>query len=85
MITQKVSRSKLAEILTETNGEQFTAIFKKANGENRTLRGKLFEPKPTMGRSIVEDLDLPEDNRIRLVDHRTLESLVIKDTQYVLR
>ena len=85
MIIEKVSKTRLSNILEETNGEQFTAVFTKANGEKRTLRGKLFEPRSTMGRSVVEDFDLPEDNRIRLVDHRTLESLVVKDTQYVLR
>ena len=85
MIVEKVSKTKLADVLTETNGEQFTAVFKKANGQSRTLRGKLFEPKPTMGRSIVEDLDLPEGERIRLVDHRTLESVIVNDKKYVLR
>lgn len=82
---QKVSKTELAEKLVESYGRPFTVVFEKADGEVRTLRGRLLSSESILGRSIVEDLDQPDGKRIRLVDHRTLSSLVIDNIKFVLK
>lgn len=82
---QKVSKTELAEKLVESYGRPFTVVFEKADGEVRTLRGRLLSSDSILGRSTVEDLDQPDGKRIRLVDHRTLSSLVIDNIKFVLK
>lgn len=82
---QKVSKTELAEKLVESYGRPFTVVFEKADGEVRTLRGRLLSSESILGRSTVEDLDQPDGKRIRLVDHRTLSSLVIDNIKFVLK
>lgn len=56
------------------------------SGEERTLVGYLVNSEPKMGRSTVVDLTVPTDkHRLRLVDHRTIKSLVLKNVLYVLK
>ncbi len=83
--TQKVSKTELAEKLVESYGRPFTVTFEKANGKERVLRGRLLSSESILGRSTVEDLDKPDGDRIRLVDHRTLSSLVIDNIKFVLK
>lgn len=56
-------------------------------GDQRTLVGFLVNCEPTLGRSRVVDLDLPRDapDRTRLVDHRSIESIVIERVKYVVK
>lgn len=82
---QKVSKTELAQKLVESYGRPFTVVFEKADGEIRTLRGRLLSSESILGRSTVEDLDQPDGKRIRLVDHRTLSSLVIDNIKFVLK
>jgi hypothetical protein len=81
-----VSKTKLAEILVNSHNLPFTVVFDKENGEERTLRGRLVHPEPLLGRSKVEDLDLPKtEHRLRLVDHRTIKSLTVNGVKYTLK
>lgn len=84
---KKVSRTEMAHILTNAGDSVFTAVFEKVGGEMRTLTGRLLESENLMGRSNVEDLELPttEKNKLRQVDHRTLQSLILKDVKYVIK
>ncbi|PSF37826.1 hypothetical protein C7H19_07530 [Aphanothece hegewaldii CCALA 016] len=55
-------------------------------GEERTLVGYLLKVEPKMGRSTVIDIECPvERNRIRLVDHRTINWLILRNVKYVVQ
>jgi hypothetical protein len=91
-VEKKVTRTEMASILSESFNMPFTAVFDKAKGEERTLRGKLVKVEALMGRARVIDFDLPyeigEDNptsRQRLVDFRTLKSLIVGGVKYTLK
>lgn len=89
--TIKATKTKLAEILSTSYNRPFTCKFVKQPekpgeiGEERTLRGKLIETEPLMGRSKVEDLDVRENYRFRLIDHRTILELVVDGVKWVLK
>ena len=52
-------------------------------GEHRSLVGYLVASEPTLGRSKVVDLDIPTGEPAeRLVDHRTLRSIIIRGVKY---
>ena len=42
------------------------------DGENTTIIGHLVKSEQHMGRSLIIDLEAPEDNCFRQVDHRTI-------------
>ena len=55
-------------------------------GEERTLIGYLSKVELKVGRSTVIDLELPKDKyRIRQVDHRTINWLILKNVKYVVK
>ena len=83
--TEKTPLTKIAERLTASYNVAFEVKFKKANGEDRVLRGRLLGAEPVLGRSYVEDLDIDKDDpkgRKRLVDHRTLQYLIVDGVKY---
>lgn len=82
---EKISKTKLAEILIHSPNKPFTVCFDKTNGSERVLRGRLIAPEPLLGRSTVEDLDVTGKNRLRLVDHRTLKWMVVDGVKYVVK
>ncbi len=52
-------------------------------GQERRLVGYLVSSEPKLGRSVVVDLEVPEDSHnIRLVDHRTVTALILKNVRY---
>lgn len=83
----KVTKTEMATILMKSYHIPFTVTFVKQGGEERTLRGLLIEPEPVMGRSKVEDLDITgsKQSRFRLVDHRSLISLIVGGKKYILK
>lgn len=83
--TEKLSKTAVAEILTTSYNRPFTVCFDKADGNERTLRGRLVQPEPLLGRSHVEDLDITEGHNLRLVDHRTLKYLIVDGVKYVVK
>lgn len=82
---KKVNRTEMAHILTGAGDSVFTAVFEKADGTTRELTGRLLDAENLMGRSNVEDLVTTDTNKRRQVDHRTLQSLILKDTKYILK
>lgn len=82
--TEKVSKTRAAELLTTAYGRPFTVAFEKQNGDTRVLRGRLIQPEPLMGRSMVEDLD-QDGNKLRQIDHRTIKYIVIDDVKYEVK
>lgn len=81
----KISKMQAAEILIESHNKPFTVNFVKADGSDRTLRGRLIRPEPLLGRSMVEDLDEPSANKMRQVDHRTINWLIVDGVKYVVK
>lgn len=61
------------------------AVKKGVKGELRTLIGYLVQTEPKMGRSQVIDLEAPPNQRYRLVDHRTINWLILKNVKYVAK
>jgi len=82
---KKVTKTAAAELLVSSYNRPFTVCFVKQEGEERTLRGRLVQPEPLLGRSHVEDLDVKEGHKLRLVDHRTIKWLVVEGVKYVVK
>lgn len=80
-----VTKAEIAEELITAYNRPFTVAFVKANGDRRVLRGRLVKPEPLMGRSYVEDLDKPIGDRLRQVDHRTIEYLILEGVKYTVK
>jgi hypothetical protein len=79
LISQQEYEQKVKEIVKSTY-----------QGEERTLVGYKFGVDENLGRSLVIDLeqkygDKEYDQRIRLVDHRTINWLIYKNVRYVVK
>lgn len=61
------------------------AVKKGVKGELRTLVGYLVRTESKLGRSQVIDLEAPPNRRYRLVDHRTIKWLVLKNVKYKVK
>lgn len=81
----KVTKTKAAEILVSSHNRPLTVCFEKANGDERVLRGRLVTPEPLLGRSMCEDLDITDKDRLRLVDHRTIKYVIVEGVKYVVK
>lgn len=95
-VKEKNVREKLLNAINLENDSslskaEITKTFKKVSksllqGEERTLIGYLLKVEPKVGRSTVIDLELPTDKyRIRQVDHRTINWLIIKNVKYLVK
>ena len=80
--TEKVSKTRAAELLVSSHNRPLTVCFDKADGTERVMRGRLIKPEPLLGRSMVEDLDSTDAHRMRQVDHRTIKFLVVDGMRY---
>lgn len=83
--TEKLSRTAIIEKLEQAGDKVFTVVFLKADSSERTLTGHLLAVEPKMGRSSVRDLNIQSGNPIRLVDHRTIMSLIFDNVKYVAK
>lgn len=80
----RVTMTKAAELLVASVNRPFTVCFVKQDKTERVLKGRLVQPEPLLGRSHVEDLEVAGDNKLRLVDHRTVKWLVVDGVKYVV-
>ena len=78
--TQKKTKTELAEILISAGVKPFTVVFEKQDGERRIMRARFLSTEPLLGRSIVSDLD--DGGKIKQVDHRTIESIILDKVKY---
>jgi hypothetical protein len=82
----KAPLTDIAKLLINAGIAPFTVSFTKADGEPRILRGTLIRAEDVLGRSYVNDLDIPANaNQVRLVDHRTISFLIIGGVKYVVK
>lgn len=92
-IKEKDVADAVFEILTEDDLSDQKAVQKHVRaalkealqGKERTLVGYLIKAEPKMGRSEVIDLEAEGDHRMRLVDHRTINWMIIKNVKYVTK
>lgn len=82
--TIRISKTEMAKILTMTHGKPFTVAFVKKDGQERVLRGYFLKHEEMFGRSLCLDLDEAKEDNLRLVDHRSLVSLVVDGVRYML-
>ena len=79
--SEKVTKTRLAEILVSSHNKPFTVHFNKDDGSERILVGRLVKPEPLMGRSYVNDLE-KNDGQMRLVNHRGLNWIIVDNIKY---
>ena len=53
-------------------------------GELAEIVGHLVENDCKMGRTLVIDLDAPQDSAFRQIDHRTIEFIILRNVKYTL-
>ena len=81
--TVKASMTEVAEKLINSPRRPLTVCFDKLDGTERVMRCHLIDHEALLGRSRVEDLDIPlTENRLRLVDHRTVKFLIVDGIKY---
>ncbi len=87
----KTTMTDVAQKLIESHNRPLTVCFTKQPakgeeaGEGRVLRGRLLSHEALLGRSYVEDMDKPENDRVRLVDHRTIKWLIVDGVKYIVK
>jgi hypothetical protein len=81
--TVRVSMTQLAKILITTAGKPFKVAFVKKDGQQRVLRGYFLSHEEMFGRSLCLDLDEPKEDNLRLVDHRTIEYLIVGGVRFM--
>jgi len=90
---KQIKESDIVEAFTNENlvgkDEKELKKFAKSllKGSERTMIAHLIRVDPKMGRTSVIDLETPVSvpNRIRQIDHRTLNWIIIKNVKYVNR
>lgn len=80
-----ITKTRAAELLVNSVNRPFTVSFQKADGTDRVLKGRLVAPEPLLGRSMVEDLETCDKNRLRQVDHRTINWLIVDGVKYTVK
>lgn len=83
--TVMVSMTEAAQTLSESYNTPLTVCFTKQNGEERVLRGRFLGVEPLLGYSWVEDLDKPDGDRVREVNHRTVKWLIVRGVKYQVK
>ena len=92
----KTPKTGIAEILMNSGDAIIQVCFEKADGTERTLTGYVIGAEVVLGRTIAIDIEKPKeirkgkdnkefDTRQRLVDHRTLKSLIYKNVKYFVK
>ena len=56
-----------------------------AFGDRSTMICKMIDLQTILGRSLVIDLSAATDSKFRQVDHRTIESIVLRNVLYTLK
>lgn len=81
----KVSKTAAAEILINSFNRPLTVSFQKADGQERVMKCRMIKHESLLGRSTVEDLEKPPKENVRLVDHRTLNYVVVDGVKYSVK
>jgi len=89
---KKIDNDYVKNILSNTVADQFTDAKKLKNLSKELISGKstemtchLVKCEGKLGRSAVIDLNAAPQNNYRQIDHRTIDSLVLKNTKYTVK
>jgi hypothetical protein len=88
---KKVKAEDVAETLKNIksqaalNAQQKSLSKQLCEGQLTTLTSFLVKTEEKLGRSAIIDLESPYGHGYRLVDHRTIEELVLKNTKFTLK
>lgn len=77
-----VNKTQLAEVFSKVGDAVFTVEYVKKDGSDRMLIGYMLNRENIFARALVHDLEKGEP---RLVDYRTLKSLIYKNIKYVVK
>lgn len=80
LILEKLGNIKASDIKNATKLSQISKDL--IQGTETTLTAHLVKSEQHMGRSLVIDLNAPESNRFRQVDHRTIKSIILRNVKY---
>lgn len=83
--TIQVSMTEAANILVESPNTPLTVCFIKKDGTDRILRGRFLAEEPRLGYSWCEDLEKPEGDRVREVNHREIKWLIVRGVRYEVK
>jgi hypothetical protein len=93
--TPKTIREQLSSLAMMPVLSANKELGKLLKGESRNMIGYVVGSEPVLGRTMMIDLELPKDiqltadgeydNRLRQVDHRTLNWVVYKNVKYVCK
>lgn len=82
-----VTKTEIARLLIEAKHVPVTVSFIKANNEERILKGRVIHADSRdLGYVMMEDLELAigvQEGRLRKVDTRTLNWLILNNTKYL--
>ena len=80
--SEELTKTEIAQKLTETHGQIFTVKFTKQGGQDRLLKGYLAKIEPLLGRCYCVDLYAEGATKLRLVDNRTISELIFNGIRY---
>lgn len=84
--TKPRPRREVVDILIHSKRVPFTVKFRKKNGQQRVLRGRLIGVREAnQGYIDVEDLENETDDRFRQVDARTIQYVIVGGVKYTVR
>ena len=82
-VEKKLTEQKFHEIEQQTKRRKM--VEQCLHGETRRMIGYMKNVNDGLGRSTVVDLEQPSGQGVRQVDHRTMVSLILKGTKYVVK
>lgn len=83
--------AKAIRAMSDKDAGSKTKVERAMLGEDRVMRARLLSVEPKLGRSQVVDLDIDKqikgdwDSRNRLVDHRTIKSLIVNRVKFTVK
>jgi hypothetical protein len=83
--TEKVPLTQAASLVSSSFNTPATVCFLKKDDSERILVGRLSSSEPLLGRSYYEDLECGDTNKLRLVDHRTIQWVIVGGIKYVVK
>lgn len=82
LVQQKLASVKFADIKKEKELKKLSKDL--TEGELVEFVGHKVESDNNLGRTLMIDLEAPEKNNFRQIDHRTIEHIIFKNVKYIL-
>lgn len=82
MIQERLLKLSAADLKKKDKVKQLAKDV--MSGEVVSIVGHLANQERMMGRSLIIDLNAPASNNFRQVDHRTIQSIILRNVKYVL-